>query len=120
MRPRPTAASYRPPATASGATTTSNQSHRRSAAPERARPNKSRGGKAWRASLLFDGKFDAAVLGASLFGVVGRDRVGLAVADGRQALGGDARLDEILGHRLGAPPRQLHVGVVAADGIRVA
>src|SRR5512144_476396 len=69
--------------------------------------------------ILLDFKLDTSILGPSLFGIVRSDRMHLAVSDGSHALGGDSRLGQIVGHGLGAPTRQLHVGVVAADRIRM-
>src|SRR5216684_7992648 len=69
--------------------------------------------------FLFDFKLDTAILGSSRFGIVRRDRTRVAISDGSHTFGGDSRLLEILGHGLGASTRQLQIGIITADRIRV-
>ncbi len=73
-----------------------------------------------RAFPLFDDDFDASVVGSAFGRFVVGDGVCFAFALGRDAFGSDALHDQILANRVSARLGKLHIGVVLADGIRIA
>src|SRR5215831_17588630 len=67
----------------------------------------------YQSSARGDDELDAAVLCTALRGAVIGDRSRFAVALGDHAVAGDALLDQVGPHRVGAALRQLEVGAIA-------